>query len=124
MTAPSIFPDLEPLLPRVSKPVQYVGGELNAQVKDWESAAVAEGLIDLACLTDGWESKIADVCMATYIRTRWPEGAPAEFARVLNAARLYMAVRWLGDDPDFTRRAGARGHWMRLRELVTELQQT
>src|SRR5919108_142660 len=40
MTAPSIFPDLEPLLPRVSKPVQYVGGELNAQVKDWESAAV------------------------------------------------------------------------------------
>ena len=91
---------------------------------DWESAAVAEGLIDLACLTDGWESKIADVCMATYIRTRWPEGAPAEFARVLNAARLYMAVRWLGDDPDFTRRAGARGHWMRLRELVTELQQT
>ncbi len=27
---------LEPLLPSVSKPVQYVGGELNARVKDWE----------------------------------------------------------------------------------------
>jgi hypothetical protein len=91
---------------------------------DWESAAIGEGLIDLAFLTDGWESKIANVCTAAYIRTRWPEGAPAEFAKVLKAARLYMAVRWLGDDPDFTRSACADGHWMRLRKLVTELEQT
>ncbi|AXH94943.1 TIGR03960 family B12-binding radical SAM protein [Ornithinimicrobium avium] len=32
----SLLPDLEPLLEAVSKPVQYVGGELNSQVKDWE----------------------------------------------------------------------------------------
>ncbi|WP_153397322.1 TIGR03960 family B12-binding radical SAM protein [Ornithinicoccus halotolerans] len=31
----SVFADLEPLLDQVAKPVQYVGGELNAQVKDW-----------------------------------------------------------------------------------------
>ena len=31
----SVFPALEKLLPRVSKPIQYVGGELNAQVKPW-----------------------------------------------------------------------------------------
>ncbi len=31
----SIFPLLEPLLPRVRKPVQYVGGELNSVVKPW-----------------------------------------------------------------------------------------
>ena len=36
----SLFPRLEPLLPRVQKPVQYVGGELNAQVKDWDAADV------------------------------------------------------------------------------------
>jgi radical SAM family uncharacterized protein len=36
----SVFPDLEQLLPRVSKPVQYIGGELNSTVKDWDSAAV------------------------------------------------------------------------------------
>jgi radical SAM family uncharacterized protein len=36
----SLFPDLEPLLPRVSKPIQYVGGELNAQTKDWDAVAV------------------------------------------------------------------------------------
>ncbi len=36
----SVFPRLEPLLMRVSKPVQYVGGELNAVVKDWTSCDV------------------------------------------------------------------------------------
>jgi radical SAM family uncharacterized protein len=45
VTAPSVFPALEPLLPRVSKPVQYVGGELNAQVKDWDAAAVRWALM-------------------------------------------------------------------------------
>jgi radical SAM family uncharacterized protein len=43
--APSVFDALEPLLPRVAKPVQYVGGELNAQLKDWESAAVRWALM-------------------------------------------------------------------------------
>ncbi len=36
----SVFDRLEPLLPKVSKPVQYVGGELNATVKGWDAAAV------------------------------------------------------------------------------------
>src|SRR5690349_18255189 len=31
----SVFPALERLLPLVSKPIQYVGGELNATVKPW-----------------------------------------------------------------------------------------
>src|SRR5476649_629816 len=31
----SLFERLEPLLERVSKPIQYVGGELNSTVKDW-----------------------------------------------------------------------------------------
>ncbi len=41
----SLFPQLEPLLPRVQKPVQYVGGELNAQLKDWDSADVRWALL-------------------------------------------------------------------------------
>ena len=36
MAATSVFPALEALLPRVQKPIQYVGGELNAQTKDWD----------------------------------------------------------------------------------------
>lgn len=40
MSAHSVFPALESLLPRVSKPVQYIGGELNSTVKDWDAAGV------------------------------------------------------------------------------------
>jgi hypothetical protein len=36
----SLFERLEPLLASVSKPIQYVGGELNSVVKDWGSAEV------------------------------------------------------------------------------------
>ena len=39
MHGQSIFDRLEPLLAQVSKPIQYVGGELNATVKDWDAAA-------------------------------------------------------------------------------------
>ncbi len=41
----SIFPLLEPLLPRVSKPVQYIGGELNSATKPWESCDVRWALM-------------------------------------------------------------------------------
>jgi radical SAM family uncharacterized protein len=41
----SVYPRLEPLLPQVTKPVQYVGGELNSVVKDWESADVRWALM-------------------------------------------------------------------------------
>ena len=36
----SVFHELERLLPLVNKPVQYVGGELNSTVKDWDSTVV------------------------------------------------------------------------------------
>ncbi len=39
--AESLFPRLEPLLPSVQKPIQYVGGELNATLKDWGDDAVS-----------------------------------------------------------------------------------
>ena len=34
----SVFARLEPKLPLVQKPIQYVGGELNATLKDWDCA--------------------------------------------------------------------------------------
>ncbi|MEI7629559.1 MAG: TIGR03960 family B12-binding radical SAM protein [Actinomycetes bacterium] len=36
----SIFDQLELLLPLVNKPIQYVGGELNATLKDWDDVQV------------------------------------------------------------------------------------
>ena len=43
--APSVFPALEALLPRVAKPVQYVGGELNARAKPWDAVQVRWALM-------------------------------------------------------------------------------
>ena len=41
VTSPdSLFARLEPLLARVSKPIQYVGGEVNSVVKDWDATDV------------------------------------------------------------------------------------
>ena len=40
LPAHSVFPLLEPLLAQVSKPIQYVGGEHNSVVKDWDSTEV------------------------------------------------------------------------------------
>ncbi|HVA58994.1 MAG TPA: TIGR03960 family B12-binding radical SAM protein [Mycobacteriales bacterium] len=40
MPIESVFARLEPLLPRVQKPIQYVGGERNAGTKDWDAADV------------------------------------------------------------------------------------
>ena len=45
MAVTSVFEQLEPLLPRVSKPVQYVGGELNSTVKDWDDTVVRWALM-------------------------------------------------------------------------------
>ena len=42
MSVASVFPLLESRLPSVQKPIQYVGGELNSVVKDWDCAATSE----------------------------------------------------------------------------------
>src|SRR5216683_6162068 len=45
MPVQSVYPRLESLLPLVRKPIQYVGGELNSVVKDWDSADVRWALM-------------------------------------------------------------------------------
>jgi radical SAM family uncharacterized protein len=41
----SVYPLLEPLLPQVRKPVQYVGGETGSVVKDWDATTVRWALL-------------------------------------------------------------------------------
>ncbi len=41
----SLWDRLEPVLPRVQKPIQYVGGELNSTPKDWDAAEVRWALM-------------------------------------------------------------------------------
>lgn len=69
---------------------------------DWESAAIAIGEIDLASLTDDWPEEVAEECEQEYRQARWPDGPPPDFARSLDAARLYWSFRWLGDRADWT----------------------
>ncbi|CAA9371307.1 MAG: FIG092679: Fe-S oxidoreductase [uncultured Nocardioidaceae bacterium] len=45
MPVESVFSRLEPLLPTVQKPIQYVGGELNSTVKDWDDVSVRWALM-------------------------------------------------------------------------------
>jgi radical SAM family uncharacterized protein len=45
MPVDSLYPALELLLPRVRKPVQYVGGEVGSVVKDWDEADVRWALM-------------------------------------------------------------------------------
>jgi radical SAM family uncharacterized protein len=45
MPVESVFEKLEPLLPTVQKPIQYVGGELNSTTKDWDTAEVRWALM-------------------------------------------------------------------------------
>jgi radical SAM family uncharacterized protein len=45
MPVESLFERLEPLLAQVTKPIQYVGGELNSTVKGWDDADVRWALM-------------------------------------------------------------------------------
>jgi len=84
---------------------------------DWESAAIAPGEIDLAALTEGkgWHPKLVRQCMTEYKRARWPEGSPGSFESTLDAARIYLHFRWLGERPDWTTRESARWRFEELR---------
>ena len=45
MSAQSVYPELEAVLPLVRKPIQYVGGEVNSTVKAWDDADVRWALL-------------------------------------------------------------------------------
>lgn len=69
---------------------------------DWESAAIAAGEIDLASLTERWSDEVSTHCEEVYAAARWPGGPPQDFRQRLDAARLYLQFRWLGDRPEWT----------------------
>jgi aminoglycoside phosphotransferase (APT) family kinase protein len=89
---------------------------------DWESAAVAAGEIDLATLTEDWPPEVARACQAEYGRTRWPNGPPASLERRLDAARLYLLLRWLGDRPEWTNHESTGDSLVQLRDLAERLE--
>ncbi len=82
---------------------------------DWESAAVAAGEIDLACLTEGWADEDVAACERLYQDTRWPGRPTHPFERSMAAARAYVALRWLGERPEYTQSEDRRDYFRQLR---------
>jgi aminoglycoside phosphotransferase (APT) family kinase protein len=115
----------------VSGPLTVVHGELtphNILVQngcafpvDWESAAIALGEIDVVSLTDKWPPDIVRSCESEYVQTRWPDGAPADFRRRLDLARLYWDLRWLGDRPEWTQSEKVGPRFEHLRDTAERL---
>lgn len=67
---------------------------------DWEMAAFAPPLMDLASLTTGWNRRAQNALVRAY-RAATAHGAtassvPDDFARDLDCCRLHLAVRMLG----------------------------
>jgi thiamine kinase-like enzyme len=81
---------------------------------DWESATLAPGEIDLAALTEGWDTKVVLACEREYCRGRW-QSVVKDFDRRMWAARLYWAFRWLGDRPSWMSERGSRAQFNQFR---------
>jgi hypothetical protein len=117
------FEELAPVL--LASPPTVIHGEFypknilvqqgNIYPVDWESAAIAAGEIDLAALTEDWSDETSAECAREYQKTRWRDGAPADFERTFDAARLYWGFRWLGDRPDWTTHEKSLRHFEKLR---------
>jgi aminoglycoside phosphotransferase (APT) family kinase protein len=87
---------------------------------DWESAAIGFGEIDVVSLTDNWPRSITQPCEEEYARHRWPAGAPVDYQRRLDLARLYVHLRWLGDLPEWTLET-SMFRYQQLRRTATRL---
>jgi hypothetical protein len=118
----SVFLEMGPRL--AAGPPTVIHGELypeNVMVHDeairpvdWEWAGVAAGELDVAALTEGWSAELTEASQRAYAEARWPGGAPTGYAWRLDAARVYMHLRWLGDRTD---RLGAPELTARLKDL-------
>jgi hypothetical protein len=78
---------------------------------DWELAATAPGLLDLAALVSGgWSDADRAAIVSAYRST----AGPASFStRQLDLARLQLAVQWLGwAEPSWNPPAGQQQDWL------------
>jgi len=88
---------------------------------DWESTARGMGQIDLASLTERWPPDVAAKCEHHYRLARWPDGAPPDLSSALDAARLYLQLRWLGSDRQSTMRQSEMWRFEVLKRIADRL---
>src|SRR5262245_40423518 len=81
--------------------VRTAGGHLRVCPVDWEMAAYAPALMDLASLVTGWNPRAQQALVQAYHAAASEDapkatGIPDEFSRDLDCCRLHLAVRMLG----------------------------
>ena len=88
---------------------------------DWESVATGPGELDLGSLLDGWSLWVVRIAARAYADARWPEGTPPGFRRRLELARLFIHLRWLGDNPEWTTDAESSWRFPAMQEIGVHL---
>ncbi|HZT08343.1 MAG TPA: aminoglycoside phosphotransferase family protein [Chloroflexota bacterium] len=90
---------------------------------DWEMAAIAPGLIDLAALAaGGWSESERSAIIDAYRGASNTYGRCADpaFADALDACRLHLAVRWLGWSPSWVPPAHHAHDWLAEAQRVVK----
>ena len=91
--------------------VQRSGGSIRIAPIDWEIAAVAPGLLDLAALTIGkWTQAERDGLVRAYRDAA--AAVPDDFDTALDYCRLHLAVQALGFEPAWEPPAEHRHDWL------------
>jgi hypothetical protein len=82
---------------------------------DWERAAIFAGEVDLAALTEGhWDPEDVLLAVDSYAASRWETDVPEDFAECLEAARVYLHLYALGNEPDEPFKPGAKWRFEQL----------
>jgi aminoglycoside/choline kinase family phosphotransferase len=94
--------------------IQGTGAHRRVCPIDWELAAFAPGLVDLAALTIGkWTEEERNALALAYLSAGKRDRADAgEFLGSLELFRLHLAVQWLGWDPGWSPPDEHRHDWL------------
>jgi thiamine kinase-like enzyme len=85
-------------------------GGIRVAPVDWELAALAPGLTDLAALVGGWPAADREALVGAYASE---PGGPGFTQRELDCARLQVAIQWLGwAPPEWEPPEGQRHDWL------------
>ncbi|HEX8690218.1 MAG TPA: phosphotransferase [Solirubrobacterales bacterium] len=88
---------------------------------DWERAGVSAGEIDLAALTEGhWKPQDVRIATESYAEARWGADVPDDFTECLNAARVYLHMAALGNEPNEPFKPGAKWRFGQLELAAAE----
>lgn len=89
---------------------------------DWESAAVANGVIDLASLTEGWDFDTVEECISKYCSIIHGKPEVIQFRERFDLAQTYWLLRWIGSSKKRTNHEKILWHFEKLYEIGKKLE--